>query len=73
MKIKRIFTSAVPISILMCASLVYADSHEMKAAGEMMKEAGDTAASAVKKVTTVGTRCVRRGVDGFHYIFLALN
>ncbi|MCZ6565013.1 MAG: peptidoglycan-binding domain-containing protein [Gammaproteobacteria bacterium] len=55
MKIKRIFTSAVPISILMCASLVYADSHEMKAAGEMMKEAGDTAASAVKKVTTAAS------------------
>jgi len=55
MEIKRIFTLTAPIFMLMCASLVYADSHEIKAAEEMMKEAGDAAVSAVKKVATAAS------------------
>ena len=52
MNFKNIFTIAIPLSILLGTSALYADSHAEKAA-EMAEDAGDAMAAGAKKVTTI--------------------
>ena len=54
MKINRIFTVAAPISVLLYTSVAFSDSHEMKAAEEMVNEASEATASTMNKVATTG-------------------
>ncbi len=55
MKIKRILNVTLPFSVLLCTSVIFADSHEMKAADDMMKEAGETTTTAIKNIATAAS------------------
>jgi len=52
MKFKKIFTITIPLSVLLGASALYADTHADKAA-EMVKDAGDNMAAGAKAVTSM--------------------
>ena len=67
MKIKRIFTTVASVAMLASSHTIFADEKAMKEAGEMAKDAGSAAVTAIKKVTTDASSALPNAKPGECY------